>query len=142
MSQTNVKFGPIALNCGEDLSAVADHLVVIGHSAGTPELKLPISQADHALYLVLEGSAAGETGYFLPLSPAANVRMPLVGTCNPGDTLVLADPAVEGQSGKVTVLPVDPGTYRVVAVAEEQGVDTQLVLSRPANLGEITISVT
>jgi hypothetical protein len=103
-------------------------------------MTLPDSLTDPALYLVLEGAAADATGYFLPLSSAANVRLPLIGTCNPGDTLVIADPSVEGQPGKVTVLPEDAGTYRAVAIAEEKGIDTQLVLARPANLGTITVT--
>ena len=140
MSQSNIKFGPVPFNCGADLTAAADHLVVLGHSAGTPQMTLPDSLTDHALYLVLEGDVTDATGYFLPISPAANVRLHLVGTCNPGDTLVLADPAVAGQPGKVIVLPVTAGTYRAVAIAEEQGVDTQLVLVRPANLGLITVT--
>jgi len=140
MSQSNIKFGPVPFNCGADLTAAADHLVVLGHSTGTPQMTLPDALTDHALYLVLEGNAADETGYFLPISPAANVRLHLIGTCNPGDTLVLADPAVEGQPGKVIVLPETAGTYRAVAVAEEAGIDTQLVLARPANLGTITVT--
>jgi hypothetical protein len=140
MSQSNVKFGPVPFNCGADLSAAADHLVVLGHDTGTPQMTLPDSLTDNALYLVLEGATTGETGYFLPLSPAANVRLALIGTCNPGDTLVLADPDTEGQPGKVIVLPEDAGTYRAVAIAEEAGVDTQLVLARPANLGTITVT--
>ena len=140
MSQSNVKFGPVPFNCGADLTEAADHLVVLGHDTGTPQMTLPDSLTANALYLVLEGAAAGETGYFLPTSPAANVRLPLIGTCNPGDTLVLADPATEGQPGKVIVLPETAGTYRAVAIAEEAGVDTQLVLARPANLGTITVT--
>ena len=141
MSQSNIKFGPVPFNCGADLTAADDHLVVLGHSTGTPQMTLPAAETDHALYLVLEGNAVDETGYFLPISPAANVRLPLIGTCNPGDTLVLADPAVEGQPGKVIVLPEDAGTYRAVAISEEQGINTQLVLARPANLGLITVTV-
>jgi len=140
MSQSNVKFGPVPFNCGEDLNAANDHLVVLGHDTGTPQMTLPDSLTALALYLVLEGAAAGETGYFLPVTAAANVRLPLIGTCNPGDTLVLADPATEGQPGKVIVLPETAGTYRAVAIAEEAGIDTQLVLARPANLGTITVT--
>lgn len=140
MSQSNIKFGPIAVACGEDLSLKNDHLVILGHSDGIPEMSLPESMTDPALYLVLQGAAADETGYFLPLSPSANVRLHLLGTCNPGDILVLADPAVAGQPGKVTVLPEEAGTYRAIAIAEEQGIDTQLVLARPASLVTITVT--
>ncbi|QHI70478.1 hypothetical protein [Tichowtungia aerotolerans] len=140
MSQSNVKFGPVTFPCGEDLTAASDHLAVLTHNLIGPWARLPSNQDDLALYLILEGAAADEAGYFLPLSPAANVRLPLIGSCLPGDKLVLADPSVEGQAGKVTVLPGAAGTYRVVAIAEEKAVADQLVLARPANLGTITIS--
>ncbi len=140
MSQTNVKSGSIPAACGEDLSNAADLLVVLSHDAGTPQMLLPTSQDDLVPYLVLEGAGDGETGSFMPVHPDKNIRVPIVGTCNPGDTLVLADPAVEGQPGKVTVLPADPGTYRGVGIAEELAVDGQLLLLRPLPLGVITVT--
>jgi hypothetical protein len=42
----------------------------------------------------------------------------------------------------VRVLPAGAGTYRVIAIAEEKGVDGQLVLSRPCMVGNVTISGT
>ena len=140
MSQTNVKTGPIVKPCGEDLTASIDLLVALSQNAGEPQMLLPTAQDDLVPYLVLEGAGAGENGYFMPLHPDKNIRVPIVGTCNPGDTLVLADPAVEGQPGKVTVLPADPGTYRGIGIAEELGVDAQLLLLRPLPLGVITVT--
>ncbi|MGE4489227.1 MAG: hypothetical protein AB7E95_06775 [Kiritimatiellales bacterium] len=139
MSQTNVKAGPISVICGADLSAAADRLAVLSHVDGTAQMALPDSLTALALYLILEGAVAGERGSFQPLPADRNVRVPLVGTCNPGDRLVLADPAEEGQSGKVTVLPEAAGTYRIVAIAEEKGIDGQLVLMRSVHLGLITV---
>ena len=140
MSQTNVKSGPIVAACGEDLTSAADLLVVLSHDTGTPQMLLPTAQDDLVPYLVLEGKGEGENGYFMPVHPDQNIRVPIVGTCNPGDTLVLADPAVDGQPGKVTVLPEDAGDYRGVGIAEEQGVDAQLLLLRPLPLGVITVA--
>jgi hypothetical protein len=140
MSQTNIKTGPVVMPCGADLTAHADHLAVLSHSTGAPQMILPASLTAHALYLILAGAASGANGDFQPLTPDRNVRLPLIGTCNPGDTLVIADPSVEGQPGKVNVLPADAGTYRAVAIAEEKGVAGQLVLARPANLGLITVT--
>ena len=140
MSQTNVKSGPIPAACGEDLSNAVDLLVVLSHDAGTPQMLLPTAQDDLVPYLVLDGAVAGENGSFMPVHPDKNIRVPIVGTCNPGDTLVLADPAVEGQPGKVTVLPEDAGAYRGVGLAEEQGIDGQLLLLRPLPLGVITVA--
>ena len=140
MSQTNVKTGPVVFPCGEDLTDAADHLVVLSNNAGNPQIKLPTAQDDLAPYLILEGAGEGVDGSFQPLETRQNIRVPIVGTCNPGDTLVLADPAVEGQSGKVEVLPSDPGTYRGVGIAEELAVDGQLLLLRPLPLGVITVT--
>lgn len=140
MSQTNVKSGPIPAVCGEDLSNAADLLVVLSHDAGAPQMLLPTAQDDLVPYLVLEGAGDGETGSFMPVHPDKNIRVPIIGTCNPGDTLVLADPAGEGQAGKVTVLPAAAGSYRGVGIAEEQGIAGQLVLLRPLPLGVITVT--
>ena len=140
MSQTNVKTGPIVKPCGEDLTAAIDLLAMLSHDAGTPQMLLPTAEDDLVPYLVLEGAGAGENGYFMPVHPDKNIRVPIVGTCNPGDTLVLADPAVEGQPGKVTVLPAGAGTYRGIGIAEELGVDAQLLLLRPLPLGVITVT--
>jgi hypothetical protein len=101
---------------------------------------LPASLTANALYLILAGAPTGETGDFQPLTPDRNVRLPLIGTCNPGDTLVIADPSVEGQPGKVCALPSDAGTYRAIGIAEEKGVAGQLILVRPAALGLITVT--
>jgi len=37
-------------------------------------------------------------------------------------------------------LPTAGGTYRRLAVAEEAGVDGQLVLARPAMIGNVVVS--
>ena len=140
MPQTNVKTGPIVKPCGEDLTNAADLFVMLSQNAGEPQMLLPTAEDDLVPYLVLEGAGAGENGYFMPLHPEQNIRVPIIGTCNPGDTLVLADPAVEGQPGKVTVLPTDPGTYRGIGIAEELAVDGQLLLLRPLPLGVITVT--
>lgn len=140
MPQTNVKSGPIPAVCGEDLTTAADHLAALTNETGTPTIYLPTAQDDLVPYLILEGATAGENGSFMPLHSDRNIRVPIVGTCNPGDTLVLADPEVEGQPGKVTVLPVAAGTYRGVGISEELAVDGQLVLLRPLPLGVITVT--
>ena len=55
-------------------------------------------------------------------------------------TLVLADTATPADKGKVRALPSAAGTYRGLALAEEAGVDGQLVLARPAMLGGIVVT--
>ena len=69
------------------------------------------------------------------------MRVPLKGTCNPGDTLVLADVGTAADTGKVRALPATPGTYRGLAIAEEAGVDGQSVLAHPATgIGNIVVT--
>jgi len=74
-----------------------------------------------------------------PLDPARNVRMVLSGTCNPGNTLVAMVEA-GANNGKVQALPAGAGTYLGLAVAEEAGVDGQLVLARPSLIGNIVVA--
>ena len=64
----------------------------------------------------------------------------LKGTCNPGDVLVLADVATAADKGKVRTLPAAAGTYRVLGIAEQAGVDGQSVLARPAMVGNVTVT--
>ena len=54
--------------------------------------------------------------------------------------MVLADVATAADKGKVRVLPAAAGTYRGLGIAEQVGVDGQLVLVRPAPIGNITVS--
>jgi hypothetical protein len=43
-------------------------------------------------------------------------------------------------NGKVQALPAGAGTYLGVAVAEEAGIDGQLVLARPSLIGNIVVA--
>ena len=53
--------------------------------------------------------------------------------------LVLA--AINGTlDGMVKKLPTAGGTYRGIAIAEEVGVDLQLIKARPAMIGNITVT--
>ena len=88
----------------------------------------PTAATDLAIYLVLEGGAVGEHAAVEPLSPDRNVRVRLNGTCAKGDTLVL-DGA--GNLGKVCTLGAQTGKLFSPGIAEEDGVDEQLVLLRP-----------
>ena len=62
------------------------------------------------------------------------------GTCNPGDVMVLADTGTAADKGQVRALPAAAGTYRGLGIAEEKGVDGQLVLFRPAMIGNVTVA--
>ena len=140
MSQTNTRVGDIPVTAGEDLTGKEDRLVKLASDSGQTVAKLPETNSDLALFVLIEGAEADKTAALRPLSADRNVRLPLKGTCNPGDTLVLADVATAADKGKVRVLPGAAGTYRGLAIAEEAGVEGQLVLARPAPIGNVTVS--
>jgi len=140
MSQSNTRVGDIPVLAGEDLTDKEGRLVKMTHDSGVAEVLLPTANSDYALYVLLEGAADAVTVSVRPVEAGRNVRLRLNGTCNPGDVLVLADVATPADKGKVRALPAAAATYRGLAIAEEAGVDEQLVLARPAMLGNITVS--
>lgn len=140
MSQTNTREGDIPVKAGEDLTDKEGYLVELKHDSGVAEVKLPASLDAYALYLVIEGAEDEKTVSVRPLDSKRNVRVFLKDTCNPGDRLVLADPSTATDKGKVRSLPAVAGTYRGLFIAEEGGVDGQLVLCRPTLIGNITVA--
>ena len=142
MSQTNTRTGAIRVLAGEDLTDKEGRLVVMTHDTGVPEVKLPSAITDLAVYQLNDGAADAELVDVEPVEPGRNIRAVLKGTCNPGDSLVLADPGTAADKGKVRTVPAAAGTYRVLAIAEEKGVDGQLVLCRPAMIGNVVVSGT
>ena len=140
MSQLNTRLGDVPFTAGENLTGFESRLVKLGASDSDPVALLPESVADVTLYVLLGAAVEGEQAAVRPLNPDRNVRVLLKDACDPGDVLVLADPSVLADKGKVRALPADAGTYRGLLVAEESGVDGQLVLARPASLGLITVS--
>ena len=140
MSQSDTRSGSFRVLAGEDLSEKKGYLAVLTHDTGVPEVKLPATNGAYALYLIDDGGADAEYVDVEPLEAGRNVRAVLKGTCNPGDVMVLADTGTAADKGKVRALPAAAGTYRGLAIAEEKGVDGQLVLCRPALVGPITVS--
>jgi len=138
MTQTNVKTGQIVLTANEDLTGKEGLLVKIVNNAGEASLGLPDAITEQALFVLTDGDTAGGLSSALPLSPDRNVRVRLKDACVPGDILVLAVPNGT-DDGKVRKLPTVAGTYRGLLIAEESGVDGQLVKARPAMVGNITI---
>lgn len=139
MSQSNTRVGDIPVLAGEDLSGTEGRLVKMTHDGGAAEVVLPTGNSDYALYVVIEGAADAGLAAVRPMESGRNVRLRLSGTCDPGDVLVLADTGTAADKGKVRALPSAAETYRGLAVAEEAGVDGQLVLARPAMLGLIVV---
>ena len=140
MSQSNTRAGDIRVLAGEGLSGLEGRLVKLTHDGGVAEVTLPAANGDYALYVLVEGGADAALVSVRPVQADRNVRVALKGTCNPGDALVLADTATAGDRGKVRALPSAAGTYRVLGIAEEAGVDGQLVLVRPAMLGNVAVT--
>ena len=140
MSQSNTRVGDFRVLAGESLVGMEGRLVRMTHDTGVPEVKLPAANDDYALYVLLEGGADGALVAVRPISIWRTVRVTLKGTCNPGDVLVLADVGTVADKGKLRALPTTVGTYRGLAIAEAPGVDGQLILVRPALIGNITVS--
>ena len=140
MSQSNTRIGDFSVVAGADLTGMQDRLVVLGNNAGVPVVNLPAANSDPAVYLLVDESPTGAQVAVRPLDGSRNARVVLKGACNPGDLLVLADVATAADKGKVRVLPAAAGTYRVLGIAEQAGVDGQLVLVRPATLGNVTVA--
>ena len=137
--QSNTRTGKFSVLAGEDLTSKEGYLVKMTHDTGIPEVKLPAAITEITPFVVDEGSADAELSTVIPLAPDRNTRLKLKGTCNPGDQLCLA--AIAGaDAGMVRALPASAGTYRVIAIAEEVGVEGQLVLARPCEVGNVVVS--
>jgi hypothetical protein len=125
--QGDCKYGALAFEAGEDLSAAAGLLVKL-NAAG--HVVKPSSVDDLAPYVVAYGARSGHLCGVVPLSSLANARVTLKGTCVPGDLLVpVGDGRVETGAGSDAVVGV--------GVAEEAGVDGQTVLLRPLAVGSV-----
>ena len=137
-TQTNVLAGDFILPAGETLTAMEARLALVGNSGGKAVASLPAATTDHANCVITEGAALGANATLRPLTPGQQARIVLKGACNPGDRLTMADPATAADAGKVRTVPVANGTYIVVAIAEELGVDGQHVKVRP--YGPLTVT--
>jgi len=138
-TQSDTRVGDLPLVAGEDLTGMEGLLVVLGNDAGKPVVARPVTDDALPGYLLVEGAAAGEAATVRPMDPGRNVRIRLVGSCVPGDVLVLAVTGLEINRGKVMKLPVAAGTYRGLAIAEQAGETGQLVLARPMAVGNIEV---
>lgn len=146
MQNATVQGGSVA-TAGEDLSAFGlgagnggdFRLVKIANSSSDPVILLPTNNSDVCPYILTGGDIAGNDVALDINEPSANRRVKLKGTCNPGDTLVLADVGTAADKGKLRVLPSTPGTYMAHGIAEESGVDGQNVLYRPC-IRPVTVS--
>ena len=140
MKQSNVQRGPIQRLANQDLAGLRGYLCRLVNQDGVAQVGLPVAVTDICQYFIHDEAVEGQQAGITPLHPEQNVRLPLIGACTIGDVLTLADPTVATQPGKVNKLPAGVGTYRQVAVAEENGVDGQFVLCRPIGQTLVTVS--
>lgn len=131
VTQSNTQQGPLPFPCGEDLTGKSGHLVKGSRVSSKFAPVLPTAIGDIPLFIVDEENTAGKDGAFIPLIPGEQRRIRANGTGQAGDRLTLA--AIAGtDAGKVRKQPTAAGTYHLVAIAEEDFVDEQLVLARIA----------
>lgn len=135
--QTNTKVGQLPIIAAEAIAA--NLLVAMVNASGVLNVQKPNDKTDEVLFVTEDATAAAARAECIPLSIERNVRVTLSGTCDAGAQLVLATPngTVDGM---VVTLPAVAGTYRLVGVAEESGVDGQSVLLRPVGSRLITVT--
>lgn len=130
-TQTNTQEGKRFFIASVDLTGKEGYLAKVINASGKANAALITALTDVPLYIVDDGGAAATNVSLDPLDPNREYRTPLKGACDSGDVLVLADPAVAADAGKVRKLPAAAGVYVQVGKAEQTGVDGQLVLWRP-----------
>lgn len=133
VSQTDTQPGVRVLNSAVALTGLEGRLVKLADGGSIPEVDLPGAVTDLALLIVVEGGGLDEPSEVIPLMGESNRRVRLNGTVAAGVPVVLCDPtAASGvNAGKVETLPATQGAYFSPGVAEEDGVDEQLVKIRP-----------
>lgn len=128
--QSDTKAGEITVIAAADLSGLESRLVKLTSDGGVTKASLPATRRDIALFVVATGDIAGnEVAIEAPSS--TNVRIKAKGAGSAGGIVVLADPAIAADAGKVAAVPVTPGVYFSPGIAEEDFQDGQLVLVRP-----------
>jgi hypothetical protein len=129
-TQTNVKIGDIEVIANESLVGKEGLLAVLVEDTNVLEARLPDTVLELALFVIIEGAAAGSYATLRPLVPGQQVRIRINGTANPGDVLKLA--AINAtDDGKVATLGTTEGVYFSPGVVHEECVDEQLALVDP-----------
>lgn len=127
-TQNNIQSGTKIYNTTADLTGKEGHVAkLVNGGNGKAALALPTAATDLTALVITEVESANSAAA-TPLTPWATARVRLSGTCNPGDAIGLAAGANLGKATKVTAAGA-----RFIGVAEESGVDGQLLLIRPLN---------
>lgn len=129
--QTDIKAGKFPINAGIALTDLEGRLVKLVDGGSIAEVLLPEAVSDLALYIVDKGGAIDTDVDVIPLTPNTQQRVRLNGTVSAGAVLVLCDPSGGTNAGKVETVPATQGLYFSPGIAEEDGVDEQLVKFRP-----------
>ena len=136
--QSNTQLGRVVYPASVDLSSVAaapgnGRLLKVVSTGGKANFAALTNKTDIPTYIGDDcGSAiATAPAAALPLDPTRQMRCYLKGACAPGDKLVPADPTTAADAGKVIKAAGSYGTVTIVGLAEETGIDGQLVLFRP-----------
>jgi hypothetical protein len=138
-TQSDTKQGAVTYPAAVDLTGREGYLAKLANNTGATNLALPTATDDFAVLIIGSGDVAGN--FSIAESPSVNetCRIVLKGACSPGDELSLADPSVPADAGKLRKRPVTTGTWRALFIAEESGVDGQIVLCR--RVGDRTTTI-
>lgn len=96
---------------------------------------LPTTATSVCLLILATAALAGGTCEAHGLLDGGQARLRLNGTCSAGDKLVVD--VTSGNEGKAKALPATPGSYFMLGIAVEDGVDEQLVLIEPLPMLEV-----
>lgn len=122
-TQSNTQAGSLVFATTADLTGKEGCLAKLINNAGKPAISLPAAVGDLCPYLILRVNSPTEVEVE-PFVAEKNHRVRLKGAVNPGATLILGTGA---DAGKL----VAAATGSINAIAEEVGVDGQLLLVRP-----------
>lgn len=124
LTDNNTQVGAKAFPTAVDLTGREGQLARIVNVGGVAGLGLPATTADIVPFVIADIEASN-SAVGVPLTASKNARVRLRGAVLPGQLLTLAGGADLGR----VILLSGPGRY--IGVAEETGVDNQLVLMRP-----------
>jgi hypothetical protein len=122
-TQNNTKEGIKVFATTADLTGKEGSLIKLVNNSGSVAAALPAAVTDICPFILIRVNSATEVEC-APFVAERNYRVRLEGAVVPGGTLILATGA---DAGKL----VAGATGNVNAIAEEAGVDGQLVLVRP-----------
>jgi len=105
-NQSDTRKGDLDFIGAVNFTGLENFLAKLANNGGTPNLYLPASAADIALYIVMSGDIAGNPTYVEVPETGENCRLFARGSGNAGDKLILAAvPAMGNISGTSNANP-------------------------------------